>query len=169
MVAHACSLPPNEYASWKLALLKGNPQLNRRGRAKGFHLHLKANLTFVFIAADSKGHVPRRLGQRLLCAAEKNCALTTAILPQAQNQMLLFQNLWRRDRLNAAHEKNRLWIPLSERLEELVPAEQIPGQLAQGQFVIQMETRLEMLDGQQFASNFLKRGDESREIPLLNR
>ena len=96
-------------------------------------------------AADPKSHIPWRLGQWLFRAAKKNRPLRTPMLPQTQDEMFLFQNLRRRDRLNGAREKERLRIALPEGLQQLVPAEQVPSQIVQVQFIIQLQTTVRVV------------------------
>ena len=106
---------------------------------------MQANLAFVFIAADPKGDVPGRLGNRILRATKKNRALKTSILAQAQDEMFFLQDLGSYSRLHLARENKRLGVALDKGLEELVPAQQIPIHLAQFQFGIEPQHRLKLI------------------------
>jgi hypothetical protein len=66
------------------------------------------------------------------------------LLTQPQDKMLFLQDLGLSCRLDGAREKNGLEIAIAERLERLVPAEQISVELRKGQLVIQVQTRLEI-------------------------
>ena len=83
--------------------------------AQRLHVNLQARFAFVFVGAKTKGHVPRRLRKRRRSAIKKDRALKMILLPQAQNQMLLLENLRRDSRLDPAREKRRLQIAAAER------------------------------------------------------
>ena len=93
----------------------------------------------------------------------------TAVLSQAQEQMLLFQDLRRRGRLDAAGEKKRLRIALAEGLHQFVPAKQIPIHLAQSQLVIEMQLRFQIFIAEHLAAGFLKDMRKGGEVFLAHR
>ena len=102
----------------------------------------QASDAFVFFGAETKSHVPGSRGQRRQSAIKENCAPKMVFLPQTQGQMFFLENLWRHGRFDLAREKQGLPVAAAERLQRLVPSQQIAVQLGEGQFVIKIETWL---------------------------
>jgi len=90
-----------------------------------------------------------------------------ALLPKNQGQMIL-ANHSRGDLLNAARKKKGLRVAVTKRLKHFVPPEKIVIQFPKRDFVIESESRPQILIGQKFARDRPELAGEKIGVLFLN-
>ena len=90
-------------------------------------------------------------------------------LAQPQLQMFLAHDSRLGDGLYRARKENRLRIAVAERLQHFVPAEKIEIQLGKSDLVVDLQTRLQIVIGQEFVRHLPKLFCEKINILDLNR
>ena len=83
--------------------------------------------------------------------------------------MFLFQDLGRNRGLDRSREKHRLKIAAAERFEGPMPLKQVVVELGESQFVIEVQTRLELIRRKHFARGHAEGFGKGREVILAHR
>src|SRR5438876_12424132 len=73
------------------------------------------------------------------------------LLPQVKNKMFILQDPRCDGRFDRTCEKHRLQIAAAKRLQDLVPAKQLGVEIGEREFVIEMQTRFQILIRKTFA------------------
>src|SRR5450432_3632460 len=132
-------------------------------------MHLQTLLAFIFIRANSKGHVPWRRRQRNTRAVEVDRARMVILLMQTENEVFVLQNSRRHRRRNRSRKKCRRRPSVTERRKPFMPEQEIAIQLAEGYFLIDAQPRLQSFVGQEFTRRLTEFIGERREIFFTNR
>ena len=91
------------------------------------------------------------------------------LLPQAQNEMFLLQDLRRDGRFDGAREKHRLEIAAAKRLQHLMPAKQLGVEFGESEFVIDLQPRLQFIVRKELACRLPEKIGESRKLIFAHR
>src|SRR6516225_11449207 len=90
-------------------------------------------------------------------------------LPEPQLQMFFADHPRLHNRFNLSREENGLRIPIAERLQHFVPVEKSEIQFREIHFVIDLESRLQIVIRQKLARDLTKLFGKKTDILLLNR
>src|SRR5205809_3326664 len=130
-------------------------------------MRLGLGLAFVFIRSNPESDVPWR--RRYRRSIKINRPLMIIALAQTQNEMFVIYHARGRNRLDFARKKKRGRISVAKRLEHLVPAEKIEGEIAEGHLVIETQTGLQTFIREQLARNPTELRSEYVDFLLANR
>src|SRR5689334_18437677 len=72
------------------------------GRPHRFDMHCDQSIASIFVRVNAKCNVPRRCRQFIWCAIKIDRATMSSALTQAKDEMLVFHDAWRSNRLNFA-------------------------------------------------------------------
>ena len=105
----------------------------------------------------------------MLAAAEKDGVLLVVALAESEAQVLVLHVEGRAAKTYSARDEHRLWVAVSERLEQLVARQEIQGKLREGDLRIISQPRHPFLLAAVFQNIFREVFPEIRHVLLPDR